>query len=138
MQNIKDWPIFIKVCFGLITTALVIAGATEIPKLNKQQKAEDNTSQKNATELLNVDIIVLSDEATSKPIENAEIRFISKGSPEVRRTDTNGFTQIDIPVRQDIEITISKEGFKQSRYTLSLSNDPNRTRKYYLQPQKKP
>ncbi|ELS34526.1 MULTISPECIES: carboxypeptidase regulatory-like domain-containing protein [Pseudanabaena] len=138
MQNIKDWPIFIKVCFGLITTALVIAGATEIPKLNKQQKAEDNTSQKNATELLNVDIVVLSDEATSKPIENAEIRFISKGSPEVRRTDTNGFTQIDIPVRQDIEITISKEGFKQSRYTLSLSNDPNRTRKYYLQPQKKP
>jgi hypothetical protein len=138
VQNIKDWPIFIKICFGLITTALVIAGATEIPKLNKQQKAEDNTSQKNLTELLNVDIVVLSEEATSKPIENAEIRFISKGSPEVRKTDTNGFTQIDIPVRQDIQITISKEGFKQSRYTLNLNNDPNRTKTYYLQPQKKP
>lgn|GEM_PF-2038558 len=138
MQNIKDWPVFIKVCFGLITTALVIAGATELPKLNKQQKAEDITPQKIATELLNVDIIVLSDEANSKPIENAEIRFVSKGSPEVRKTDTNGFAQIDIPVRQDIEITISKEGFKQSRYTLSLNNDPKRTRKYYLQPQKKP
>lgn len=138
MQNIKDWPLFIKVCFGLITTALIIAGATEIPKLNKQQKLEDNTSQKTVTELLNVDIVVLSEEATSKPIENAEIRFISKGSPEVRKTDTNGFTQIDIPVRQDIQITISKEGFKQSRYTLNLNNDPNRTKTYYLQPQKKP
>ena len=115
MQNIKDWPLFIKVCFGLITTALIIAGATEIPKLNKQQKLEDNTSQKTVTELLNVDIVVLSEEATSKPIENAEIRFISKGSPEVRKTDTNGFTQIDIPVRQDIQITISKEGLVMSQ-----------------------
>ena len=138
MQNIKDWPVFVKVCFGIVITSIAIYGAAEIPKLNKQQSTEENTSQKIAAELVNVDIIVLSDEANSKPIENVEIRFTSKGSPEVRRTDTNGFTQIDIPVRKDIEITISKEGFKQSRYTLSLNNDPNRTRKYYLQPQKKP
>lgn len=137
MQNIKDWPVFIKVCFGVITASLVIAGALEIPKLSKQQTAEENTSQKTATELLNVDIIVLSDEANLKPIENVEIRFISKGSPEVRRTNTDGFTQIDIPTRQDIEITLSKEGFKQSRYTLNLNNDPKRTRTYYLKPQKK-
>lgn len=137
MQNIKDWPVFIKICFGIVAFTLVVAGAVEIPKI-RQKTEEDTTSQKITPKLMKVDIIVLSEEPNSKPIDNVEIRFISKGSPEVRKTDTNGFAQIDIPVREDIEITISKEGFKQSRYTLTLNNDPNRTRKYYLQPQKKP
>jgi len=85
------------------------------------------------TELVNIDIIVESDIA--KPLENVEIRFVSKGSPEVRRTNTDGFTQIEIPARNDIEIILTKEGFETARHTLNLNNDPNRTRTYYLKSQ---
>lgn len=134
MQNIKDWPLFVKICFGVIGVALVVAGLIEVPKLSGQQTVEKNNSQEAATELVNVDIIVMSD--ADKPLENAEIRILSKGSPEVRKTNTDGFVQIDIPARKDIEIIISKEGFKTARHTINLNNDPNRTRTYYLKPQK--
>lgn len=130
MQNIKDWPVFVKICFGVIITSLSIAGLIEIPKLNQQ---EVSNTQEASLSLVNVDIIVESD--TAKPLEDVEVRFVSKGSPEVRRTNTDGFTQIEIPGRDDIEITLSKEGFKTSRHTLNLNNDPNRTRTYYLTPQ---
>ncbi|MBD2095307.1 carboxypeptidase regulatory-like domain-containing protein [Trichocoleus sp. FACHB-591] len=134
MQNIKDWPLFIKICFGLIFLALVVAGLIEIPKLSEQQTSEQSNPKQAATELVNVDIIVVSD--TAKPLENVEVRLVSKGAPEVRKTNTDGFVQIDIPARRDIEITLIKEGFKTARYTINLNNDPNRTRTYYLKPQK--
>lgn len=133
MQNIKDWPLFVKIGSGVIIAALTIAGLIEVPKLNEQSIAEEPTSQEASTELVNVDIIVESDAAS--PLENVEVRFVSKGSPEVRRTNTDGFTQIEIPARADIEITLSKEGFATARHTLNLNNDPNRTRTYYLKPQ---
>ena len=134
MQNIKDWPPFVKICFGVIAVAFTIAGLIEAPKLSKQRIAGGNTSQKAANELVNVDIIVESD--TTKLLENVEIRFVSKGSPEIRRTNTDGFTQIDIPARDYIEITLSKKGFETARHTLNLNNDPKRTRTYYLKSQK--
>lgn len=135
MQNIKDWPLFIKICFGVIIASLAVAGLVEVPKLTKEQVAGENASQESAKDLVNVDIIVES--TTSKPLENVEVRFVSKGSPEVRRTNTDGFTQIAIPSRDDIEITISKDKFETARHTLNLNNDPNRTRTYYLKPQPK-
>lgn len=133
MQNIKDWPLFVQICFGIIFSVFAIAGFIEIPKFNQQQTTGKNISQEIATELVNVDIIVESD--ASKPLKNVEVRFVSKGSPEVRRTNTDGFTQIEIPSRDNIEITLSKEGFEGARHTLNLKNDANRTRTYYLKPQ---
>ncbi|MGB7273516.1 MAG: hypothetical protein WBC69_09470 [Geitlerinemataceae cyanobacterium] len=132
MENIKDWPLFVKICFGIILVALLLAGLIEIPKSNERQPSGENTSQETATELVKVDIIVESD--TNQPLENVEVRFVSKGSPEVRKTNTDGFTQIEIPARDDIEITLSREGFETSRHTMNLNNDPNRTRTYYLKP----
>ena len=133
MQNIKDWPIFIKICFGVLIAGFTVAGLIEVPKLTKQQAAEENASGKSAKELVNVDIIVESN--ASQPLENVEVRFVSKGSPEIRKTNTDGFTQIAIPSRDDIEITLSKEGFGTARHTLNLNNDPNRTKTFYLKPQ---
>jgi hypothetical protein len=133
VQNIKDWPLFVKVCFGLIILALAVAGLIEVPKISEKQITEENASPNVDTELVNIDIIVESDIA--KPLENVEIRFVSKGSPEVRRTNTDGFTQIEIPARNDIEIILTKEGFETARHTLNLNNDPNRTRTYYLKSQ---
>lgn len=133
MQNFKDWPLFIKICFGAVIMALAVAGLIEVPKLNGLQTSDEGEgSQETSVELVNVEIIVESDTAT--PLENVEVRFVSKGAPETRRTNTDGFTQIEIPSRSDIEITLSKEGFETARHTLDLNNDPNRTRTYYLKP----
>lgn len=136
MQNIKDWPIFVKVCFGVIGLALMFAGLVEIPKLNKQEAIGKNTSQESTSELINITILVES-KIDSSPIKDAVITFTFKGAPEVRMTDTNGFAQIDIPVRQDIIITIAKEGFEKARFTVNPNNDPNRNKTYQLVPQKK-
>ena len=137
MNLFNKLPDTVKFCIGLVSAVAAIAWIRELPKLNEQGITKEEVSQKNTVELMNIDIRVV-DDTTSKSIENAEIMFVSKGTPEIRRTNTTGFTQIDIPPRKDIEITISKEGFIQAQYTLNPNNDPERTKTYRLKPQKKP
>jgi hypothetical protein len=131
VQNIKDWPIFIKICFGIIIGTLTIAGIVEIPKLSEKQTPGKESSQKGA-DSVKIAIIIESIN-TAKVLENVEVRFVSKGSPETRMTNTDGFTQIEIPSREDIEITLSKKGFKSAKYTINLNNDPQKTRTYRLE-----
>jgi hypothetical protein len=134
VQNIKDWPSFIKICFGIIFGALVVAGFIEKPKFDMSQVTGDKSSQNAAKELVDVDIVVQSE--AYKPLEDVEVTVNSKGSPEIRKTNTDGFAQLSIPSRDDVEITLRKKGFEISRHTLKLSNDPKRTRTYYLKNQK--
>lgn len=134
MQNFKDWPVFVKIGFGVILTALVTAGLVEIPKLSSQPEATNDSSQNTPKKLVSIDIVIESESST--PLENVEIRFVFKGAPEVRRTNTDGFVQIEIPERTTVDITLSKEGFKTAKYTINLENDPNRTRVYRLRAQK--
>ncbi|MBD2635765.1 carboxypeptidase regulatory-like domain-containing protein [Limnothrix sp. FACHB-881] len=134
MQNFKDWPVFVKISFGVLLTAFVIAGLVEIPKLSSQPEATNDSSQNIPKKLVNIDIVIESESST--PLENVEIRFLFKGAPEVRRTNTDGFVQIEIPERTTVDITLSKEGFKTAQYTINLENDPNRTRVYRLRSQK--
>lgn len=77
-----------------------------------------------------VDLIVQNEKFA--PIEDAEVRFIFKGAPEVRRTDSNGYSSIRIPSRGDIEIILSKGGFETVRQIINLGNDSDRTRTYQL------
>ena len=106
----------------------------EIPKLSEKQTLGKESSQKGASDSVKIAIIIESTN-TAKVLENVEVRFVSKGSPEIRMTDTNGFTQIEIPSREDIEITLSKKGFKTAKYTVNLNNDPQKTRTFRLEPQ---
>ena len=134
MQNIKDWPIFIKICFGIIITTLTIAGIVEIPKLSENKPLGKESSQKGEANSVKVGIIIESVN-TAKILDNVEVRFVSTGSSETRMTDTQGFTQIEIPSREDIEITLSKKGFKTAKYTINLNNDRQKTRTFRLEPQ---
>lgn len=134
MQDIKNWPLFVKAGFSLIIGVLFVGGLLEIPKLNVQKVIGDKSSQETAKELIEIDIIVESE--TRKVLEDAEIRFTSKGPPETRNTNTDGYARIAIPVRNDVDIKISKKGFETSRHTLNLSNDPNRSKTFYLKVQK--
>lgn len=134
VQNVKDWPLFVKICFGIIFGALVLAGLVEKPKLDIQKAFGDKSSQDVSKELVDIDIIVQSE--AYKPLKDVKVTFNSKGSPEVRNTNTDGFARISIPVRDDVEITLEKKGFEISRHTLKTSNDPKRVKTYYLRSQK--
>jgi hypothetical protein len=134
VQNIKDWPLFIKICFGIIIITLTVAGVVEIPKLSEKQTSGKESSQKGAADSVKIGIIIESAN-TAKVLENVEVRFVSKGSPETRMTDTQGFAQIEIPSREDIEITLSKKGFKTAKFTTNLNNDSQKTRTYRLESQ---
>ena len=135
MQNIKDLPLFVKLCFAIIIGALVLAGFIDKPKLDMSKISGEKPSQDAAKDLVDIGIIVQS-EVQKIPLKDVEITFDSKGPPETRKTDTAGFAQVSIPVRDDIAITLRKKGFEVETHTLKLSNDPNRTRTYYLKNQK--
>ncbi|TYQ23759.1 hypothetical protein PseudUWO311_21400 [Pseudanabaena sp. UWO311] len=66
------------------------------------------------------------------PLEKVEVRFITKGAPEVRLTDSNGYTRLRIPSRGDIEVILSRKDFETLRLVINLENDFNRTRTYQL------
>jgi hypothetical protein len=84
------------------------------------------------TDFINVELIVQDE--NDNPIEDVEVRFISKGAPEVLKTDVNGYTTIQIPSRGDIEIILSKIGFENQRQIVNLATiGQNRTKTYRLQ-----
>jgi hypothetical protein len=91
----------------VILTALVTAGLVEIPKLSSQPEATNDSSQNTPKKLVSIDIMIESESST--PLENVEVRFVSKGAPEVKSTNTDGFVQIEIPERMTVDITFSKE-----------------------------
>ncbi len=71
---------------------------------------------------INVDFIVQTKER--EPIPGATVTFIFKGAPENRITDSNGYVKNNIPLRENVEIIITKEGYITLPTTLNL--DPQR------------
>lgn len=67
---------------------------------------------------INVNFIVQTKEL--KPIPGAKVVFVFKGAPEPRYTDINGYVKNNIPFREYVEVTISKEGYQPLPITLNL------------------
>ncbi|WP_414754236.1 hypothetical protein [Anabaena sp. CCY 9910] len=68
-----------------------------------------------------------------QPIQNVEVRFLSQGAPDVKYTDSNGFSAIQIPERKDIEITLIKDGFETLNQVVNVENSyDDRTRIFQL------
>jgi hypothetical protein len=89
-----------------------------------------NSEEVCQTDFANIELIIQSKKLV--PLENVQIRIISKGAPESRLTDTNGYVRLRIPSRGDIETIFSKEGYETTRQIINLENDPDRTRSYQL------
>jgi hypothetical protein len=126
MQNIKDWPIFVKIGFGFLISTLVIAGLVEIPKLSGQKTPLENA----VSDLVDIDVLVYTE--SKEPLEGVEVRFIVKGSPVVKQTNTEGYTQIQIPKVGDIDIELRKKGFKTATHNIDTQIDPKKNREYIL------
>jgi hypothetical protein len=68
-----------------------------------------------------------------EPIQGVEVRFLAQGAPDVKYTDSNGFSDIQIPSREDIEITLIKDGFETLNQVVNVGNSPDdRTRTFQL------
>jgi hypothetical protein len=68
-----------------------------------------------------------------EPIQGVEVRFLAQGAPDVKYTDSNGFSDIQIPSREDIEITLLKDGFETLNQVVNVGNSPDdRTRTFQL------
>ncbi|WP_299410404.1 hypothetical protein [Acaryochloris sp. IP29b_bin.148] len=68
-----------------------------------------------------------------EPIQGVEVRFLAQGAPEVKYTDSNGFSNIQIPAREDIEVTLIQDGFETLNQVVNVGNSPDdRTRTFQL------
>jgi hypothetical protein len=88
--------------------------------------------QENSTKTIKVDLAV-KDIETKQAISDIKVYFSSKGSPTTKMTDDNGYTSIEIPERGDIQVTLSKSGYKTKNFTINLETDKNRTRYEYME-----
>lgn len=116
MQFFTNLPNSIKFILSLI----FVSAATALG-LNSNKLFEQNSS-----DLVPVDLLVHTKD--KKPVEEVQIQFISKGSPSIKYTNSDGYASIKIPSRSDIDIVLRKEGFKPVKKTINLETDPDRTR----------
>jgi hypothetical protein len=68
-------------------------------------------------DLAKVNFIVQTKERN--PIEGASVTFIF-AAPEVRITDSQGYVQNKIPLRENVDVIISKKGYKTLTQTINL------------------
>ncbi|NEP09475.1 MAG: hypothetical protein F6K14_04430 [Symploca sp. SIO2C1] len=80
---------------------------------------------------IEVELIVKTEQGEF--IEGAKIQFTFDGPPETRWTNDEGYARVEIPQRDDIDVDITKEGFKTLNKTMNLKADPRRTRTYRLE-----
>lgn len=112
--------------------ALVITGVwgDEIKGIitgSSSSGSEETTEQ----ERIEVDFVIKDNDLN--PVQGARISFQWQGAVEERATDSNGFVRINIPRRNDIEVTIRKQGFQTKWQIINLSADSQRTVTYFIE-----
>ena len=107
--------------------ALVSTGAIASRNLFESSSLSQDTEAK----YIAVEFVVL--DTKNEPLEGVNVQFISQGSPEPRRTNTDGFVGIDIPERDKIQVILTKTNCKTIDRTLNLKTDPQRTVTYQME-----
>lgn len=96
-----------------------------VQKIASQSSTTENAqSQNKLNEMAKVGFNVY--ESDYKPIEQVEVRFIFNGAPVSKYTDSNGYVDIEIPKRQDIEVILNKADFQSKRQIFNLQADPSK------------
>lgn len=107
---------------------LISVGAMSFDKFLPGTSSDDESAE---IAYVSVPIIVFDSE--SKPIKGVKVQFISEGAPEPKRTNTDGFVEVSVPKRDDIQVVLSHENFDTIDRTLDLRKDPDQTRTYYME-----
>lgn len=131
MLNIASWPLWIRISLGIVALAVAVAGLREFPELTKLAVGQQETASKEV-ELKLADVRIVTETEEGKPIKGVSVRFSYKGSPTERITTDDGYAQIKIPSTEDVEVTISKEGYETRKHIINLKNDPGANRTFQL------
>ena len=123
MQNFASWPLWIRISLGIVALALAVAGLREFPELTKLAVNQQETASKEVEPKL-ADVRIVTETEEGEPIKGVSVRFSYKGSPTERITTDDGYVQIKIPSTEDVEVTISKEGYETRKHIINLKNDP--------------
>jgi hypothetical protein len=128
MLNLLDFfrnlPNSTKIFLVFVAIGLAVAGLLNFSDLFSAFNKEK------MNELIEVQLLV--ETAESQPISNVEVRFTTKGAPDTKYTNTSGYAQIKIPSRDDVDITLTKEGYETLTETINLKTDPDRNKKFRL------
>jgi hypothetical protein len=131
MQNFASWPLWIRISLGIVALAVAVAGLREFPELTKLAVGQQETASKEVGPKL-ADVRIVTETEEGKPIKGVSIRFSYRGSPTERITTDDGYAQIKLPSTEDVEVTISKEGYETKKHIINLKNDPDENRTFQL------
>lgn len=131
MQNFASWPLWIRISLGIVALAVAVAGLREFPELTKLAVGQQETASKEVGPKL-ADVRIVTETEEGKPIKGVSIRFSYRGSPTERITTDDGYAQIKLPSTEDVEVTISKEGYETRKHIINLKNDPDENRTFQL------
>ncbi|MBW4546323.1 MAG: carboxypeptidase-like regulatory domain-containing protein [Symplocastrum torsivum CPER-KK1] len=131
MLNFANWHPLIRILIGIVALALAVAGLREFPELTKLASGQQETASKEAEPEL-TDVRIVTETEEGKPVKGASVRFSYRGSPTERITTDDGYVQIKIPSTEDVEITLSKEGYETRKHIINLKNDPGENRTFLL------
>lgn len=126
----KTNPLYIII--GVLVLLGVGFGVFTVTISNKSITSSLTGTTPNPPTSIKVDLAV-KDKETKQAISDIKVYFSSKGSPTTKMTDDNGYTFIEIPERGDIQVTLSKSGYKTKNFTINLESDKNRTRYEYME-----
>jgi hypothetical protein len=135
-QNLLDKflqaPLFVKIGFGVMLSAMIVAGIVEIPKLsvNDDLSLPQDKNINSKEENVFLEILVLSESGAS--VEGVTVRVLSTESSEPQITNTSGTVRIAVSPNDSIEVILQKKGFKTSVHPIDLENDPSSVRRFTL------
>lgn len=123
---------------AIVITAITAIGGLGVAFLNnwieifpEQNPNENELNSPSDSQQITVHFDVrTSDEA---PVSGAEIRFVFEGAPISKYTDKNGYTSIQLPKRDDVEVVLSKQDFVTQRININLLVESGRVRTIYLE-----
>ena len=114
---------------SLIAAVIGIAASIAAPEIRCRLRL--NSDPICSSEFVKVKLVVR--DKKYEPIQGVEVRFLAQGAPDVKYTDSNGFSDIQIPAREDIEVTLIQDGFEPLNQVVNVGNSPDdRTRTFQL------
>ena len=118
-------PNSVKVVIGFFLLGLAVAGLLNLSDLS--------SFSENPNDNIYVDVQILVQTDDNQPVQDAKVQFISRGAPTTKYTTSSGYTEIEIPSRESVEINISKDGYMTLVEIINLEVDPDRNKKFKLQ-----
>ncbi|QIR40919.1 hypothetical protein HCG51_32380 [Tolypothrix sp. PCC 7910] len=136
-QNIPNWA---KLFFILLASGVAgIGGYIGLKPLVDQetQKSLSESSKSLDSELQKINFTV-QEKLAPNLISNVDVQILSDGPPTLKRTDSNGYLEIEIPTRKTVTIILKKKDYKPETYLVNLQTDSKTTRTFYIEREDSP